>query len=61
MSIENAIQHAINGETTEFKNEVQSVLMDKVKDAVALERVRVATGMFNDQEQTDEDIPSIDD
>jgi len=34
--------------------------MDKIKDAVALERVRVATGMFNDQEQTDEDIPSTD-
>ena len=60
MSIETAIQHAINGETTEFKNEVQSVLMDKVKDAVALERVRVATGMFNDQEQTEKDIPSTD-
>lgn len=61
MSIESAIQHAINGETTEFRDQIHDALMDKVKDAVALKRVEVATGMFNDQEVTDvEDIQSVD-
>jgi|TARA_E500000178_G_C16984913_1_gene737692 hypothetical protein len=62
MSIESAIQHAVNGETTEFRDEVHVALMDKIKDAVALKRVEVATGLFNDQEVTHvEDIPSTDD
>ena len=62
MSIESAIQHAVNGETTEFRNDVHDALMDKIKDAVALKRVEVATGLFNDQEVTNvEDIPSTDD
>ena len=62
MSIESAIQHAVNGETTEFRDQVHGALMDKIKDAVALKRVEVATGLFNDQEVTHvEDIPSTDD
>ena len=61
MSIEDAIQHAMNGDTTEFKDEIRGVLMDKVKDAVSLKRVQVATSLFNDQEQTDgEDFPTVD-
>jgi hypothetical protein len=62
MSIETAVQHAINGETTEFRDAVHDALMDKVKDAVGIKRVEVATGLFNDQEVTHvEDIPSTDD
>ena len=55
MSIETAIQHAVNGETTEFRDAIHDALMDKVKDAVALKRVEVATGLFNDQETTDDE------
>lgn len=62
MTIETAIQYAVNGQTTEFRDAVHDALMDKVKDAVALKRVEVATGLFNDQEVTHvEDIPSTDD
>jgi len=62
MTIESAIQYAVNGQTTEFRDAVHDALMDKVKDAVALKRVEVATGLFNDQEVTHvEDIPSTDD
>lgn len=61
MSIETAIQHAINGETTDFKSDIHDALMDKLKDSVALKRVEVATGLFNDQEVTNvEDIQSVD-
>jgi len=55
MTIESAIQHAVNGETTEFRDVIHDALMDKVKDAVALKRVEVATGMFNNQETTDDE------
>ena len=55
MTIESAIQHAVNGETTEFRDAIHDALMDKVKDAVALKRVEVATGMFNNQETTDDE------
>ena len=57
MSIENAIKHAVQGDSTEFRSEIEGILMDKVKDAVELKRIQVATNMFNDQEQTDvEDV-----
>ena len=55
MSIETAVQHAINGETTEFRDAVHDALMDKVRDAVAIKRVEVATGLFDDQETTDDE------
>lgn len=62
MSIENAIKHAMNGDTTDFKDEIRGVLMDKVRDAVSLERVKTATQLFNNtgQESSDENIQNVD-
>lgn len=61
MSIENAIKHAVQGDSTEFRSEIEGILMNKVKDAVELKRIQVATNMFNDQEQTDvEDVQPVD-
>lgn len=49
-----AVQFAMDGEATKFKNAVDSILMQKVADTLDLERINMAQSMFASDEVEDD-------
>jgi len=44
-----AVQYALNGDATNFKNEVDAMLYTKVADAIAVKQHDIASSMFGDE------------
>ena len=49
-----AVQFAMDGEATKFKNTVDSILMQQVADTLDLERINMAQSMFASDEVEDD-------
>lgn len=44
-----AVQYAMNGDASNFKNEVDAMLYTKVADAIAVKQHDIASSMFGDE------------
>lgn len=51
----NAIEAAMEGNASAFRDTVEDILMDKVRDAVELKKIEVAS-MFMSSDELDEDV-----
>jgi len=58
-TLNDAIGMAGDGNVAEFKDAVGSLLMNKIKDSVAIQRHEVAASFMNDTEDTQDDNQDI--
>jgi hypothetical protein len=54
-TLNDAIDMAGDGNASEFKSAIGSLLMDKIKDSVAIQKHEVAASFMNDTEETQDD------
>lgn len=52
-----AVQHAVDGEATKFKNAVDQMLMQKVGDALQLQRMNLAQSVLEPQDEAETEEP----
>ena len=50
--IQNAIQSALNSRPNDFKNEITSVIQQKVNNALFLQKMQVANKIFDDKQES---------
>ena len=54
-TLNDAINMAGDGNVSEFKDAIGSLLMNKIKDSVAIQKHEVAANFMNDTEETQND------
>jgi len=52
-----AVQHAVDGEATKFKTAVDQMLMQKVGDALQLQRMNLAQSVLEPQDEAETEEP----
>jgi len=58
-TINDAIEMAGDGNASEFKNAIGSLLMDKIKDSVEIQKHQVAADFMSDFEDTQDDNQDV--
>lgn len=51
-----AINHLSSGNNVEFQNAINHILMNRVKETIANQKIVVANQMFNGEEGTEETV-----
>jgi len=58
VTMRDAVKSAMEGNPSDFKNSVNSLLMDKIRQTVEIEKHKIAADFMNDTQEveTDEEI-----
>ncbi len=56
--IKNAILALQNGDSAQFKDTINSSLMNKAKDAIQIQKIFAGQTMFDDEEKVEVDVES---